>query len=101
MTKAVDSVVIQKIELNDKDRTIVGPLRGSNPQAKILIDALKDCNVREIVKYRPKYKVILNYSDNSSEAYLILDSFMKVNGLTYRCAGNLENVIDTLLQEHK
>jgi len=96
----VETVQIQLIELNKKEEVVVGQFSGNDPKAKLLIDVLKGCNAREIVKFRAKYKVTLNYFDKSVETFLILDSFMQVNGLSYRCEKNLEKALDSL-REHR
>jgi hypothetical protein len=99
MTKIVDSVEIQAIELNSKDQMVIGRFSSNQPQVKLLIDAIKGCNTREIVKFRPKYKVTIGYSDNSAETFLILDGFVKIEGLPYRCSTNLESLIDAIRRE--
>ena len=64
-----------------------------------LADALVHCTTQEIVKFKPKYRVVATRADGSETTFLALRDWVKIDGVAFKCRQNIQDLIERLWTE--
>jgi hypothetical protein len=68
-------------------------------RAASLADALGRCETRDLVKFKPKYRVVATRTNGSETTFLVLGEYVKIDGLAFRCPQNIQDLVERLWTE--
>ncbi len=102
--RAVDEFTSLRIELAGRPEEIaargrVWTVDERSAIAVELADLLSRCDRQELVKFRPRYRVVAHRRDGTDVTFLVLHELVKVEGVAFRCERDVERLVERLWVE--
>ncbi len=97
--REIVSVQIQRLDVPKEARGPDLTFRVSDKDSAVAVLArtLQRCRGPEMVKFKPRYRVLASGRDGTQVTFLVLDEYVKVEGKAFRCSEDVQRLVERAL----
>ncbi len=97
--RGIMSVRIERLERPKEAPAIERTFRVSDkdPTVTALARTLEGCRGPEMVKFKPRYRVLASGRDGTQVTFLVLGEHVKIEGVAFRCSEDVQKLVERAL----